>query len=928
MNRMENEMKTKGVPNSLIENVKSLNQFNDFLKSHYVDDLFYSHQGMDIPRGKFRFSRDNLDKLYKVIPIGHHLAEKPGTYIQIYFDCDIKILKGTESYFFDDGVSHLYSKPQIRDCITSIQSVFMEFGIDSEKLVCCLMEKPIYETDKHVKNGFHLAFPYLFLNKETFVNFIFPKIVNRVKQTSELELDPLNEYTTPWLMYGGTKNKTSKPYLLTKIYNVDFNEMTVDTLTNYKIFDIDENQIIIDRENVDYLLPRIFSINPHHREITEINKNKCVEPLIVVEKKNNFIKTEETTLTDDEIKENIRKIRILLPMINCDTGGKENSFYKWSSVVKNCSFYSGMDDEMFDEIDDWAQGYDCYGKDSKKENKKKFYEEGNNSFCNFGTLVNFAKTDNPAEFEKRKDSIWEKKKDSSPKADVRREIFEKLLKSSTHHSLANIYASYCDNELFFSETCQFVMFDEKTKLWSTNNKKDFLIHKISKFFVDLVDEYVCEFLSDIIEEINKNEKLTAKQKERKIQHHMKVFEKLKNDVGSSLFISQVIKQLQCIIRKDESFLKVLESHPNLFAFSDGKVLDLFKNGEIRNIEKDDFIIKTCGYPYPERNQEDIDELMVKIKTLSDNPEQIKSLLSAMSLSLYGENKNQILIELTGSGGNGKGSIVGLKNKTLGNYSGSLDADIILNMNGKFSIQQQSQIAQNEFCRSVDIVEPNDSFGESVPKLSASTIKSFTGGDPVTGKFYNCDPYKFIARFTPCLQVNDELDTTSDDDGMRRRLKIIKLPLSFVENIGQELKSHERFKELNFSENLKVDKFRNSFLHILVDMWLETNGIFFESELVKETTKEYFESQTPAKDWFLNNYELCDENRINSTQLFNHFKSDVRGVTLTAFGRQISKVCRKIKSHGTLMYFCKLKTKIVSSSSSEINFDLYIDSNES
>ena len=634
----------------------------------------------------------------------------------------------------------------------------------------------------------------------------------------------------------------------------------------------------------------------------------------------------ETTFTDDEIEENIRKIRILLPMINCDTGGKENSFYKWSSVVKNCSYFSGMDDEIFDEVDDWAQGYDCYGKDSKKENKKKFYEEGNNSFCNFGTLVNFAKTDNPAEFEKRKYSIWGKKKDSSPKDDVRREIFEKLLKSSTHHSVANIYAKYCDNELFFSETCQFVMFEEKTKLWSTNNKKDFLIHKISKFFVDLVDEYFSEFMRDIIDEINQNEKLTAKQKDRKILLRKKSIEKLKYDVGSSVFISQVIKQLQCVIRKDESFLKVLESHPNLFAFSDGKVLDLFKNGEIRNIEKDDFIIKTCGYPYPERNQEDIDELMVKIKTLSDNPEQIKSLLSAMSLSLYGENKNQILIELTGSGGNGKGSIVGLKNVTIGNYAGSLDADIILNINGKFSIQQQSQIAQNQYCRSVDIVEPNDSFGDTVPKLSASTIKSFTGGDPVTGKFYNCDPYKFIARFTPCLQVNDELDTTSDDDGMRRRLKIIKLPLSFVENIGQELKSHERFKELNFSENLKVDKFRNAFLHILVDIWLETNGVFFESEFVKETTREYFESQTPAKDWFLNNYELCDENRINSTQLFNHFKSEIRGVSITAFGRQISKVCRKIKSHGTLMYFCKLKDTIQSSSSSEIIFDSYIVSN--
>lgn len=422
----------------LIENGLSLNRFNNFIKNHYVNDCFNSHVSMYSPFGKFRFSRENLDKLFDLITDGHHLAEKPSNYIAIYFDCDIKVVKGEETIYLNDCVPHLYSKQQIRDCIISIQSVFLDFGIVSEKLVCCLMEKPIYETDKHTKNGFHLAFPNLILNRDEFVKFIFPKILKEVKENVNLELDPMNKYLTPWLMYGGTKNDTSKPYKLTKIFDVDFKEMTLSTLTNFKIFDTEENQIEIDNEKIESFLPRIFSINPGHREITEINKNKCKEPLIEIEEKNNFKNhTNETILTENEIQENIRKIRILLPMINCDNGKKDNSFCKWSNVVRNCSYFSNMDDDIFNEVDEWCQGYDSYkGKDSRKENQKKFYNDSDNTICNFGILVNFAKQDSPVEYEKQKDELY-KKKDSLLNDDYENYIWTDFINDSNQFFSSN-----------------------------------------------------------------------------------------------------------------------------------------------------------------------------------------------------------------------------------------------------------------------------------------------------------------------------------------------------------------------------------------------------------------------------------------------------------------------------------------------------------
>ena len=71
----------------------------NFIKRFYVDDMYFSHQTLFEPKGKFRFVRNNLEKFEELYlklakdPVNNILgvAEKPREHIPVYADFDIKI---------------------------------------------------------------------------------------------------------------------------------------------------------------------------------------------------------------------------------------------------------------------------------------------------------------------------------------------------------------------------------------------------------------------------------------------------------------------------------------------------------------------------------------------------------------------------------------------------------------------------------------------------------------------------------------------------------------------------------------------------------------------------------------------------------------------------------------------------------------------
>ena len=146
----------------------------------------HTHVSMRNPKGSFRLSRVNLDKLnallcrYNEESFGSGnfgLAEKgQGNFLPILVDVDLKVPKEVVSARLAQGNSTdrvLYSMVQIKELVTKYQSILRnicEQDMDDKLLACVVLEKPMYTQDvgetSYVKNGFHLHFPFLFLDRK------------------------------------------------------------------------------------------------------------------------------------------------------------------------------------------------------------------------------------------------------------------------------------------------------------------------------------------------------------------------------------------------------------------------------------------------------------------------------------------------------------------------------------------------------------------------------------------------------------------------------------------------------------------------------------------------------------------------------------------------------------------------------------------
>jgi phage/plasmid-associated DNA primase len=589
----------------------------------------------------------------------------------------------------------------------------------------------------------------------------------------------------------------------------------------------------------------------------------------------------------------------LLPIINSDCDGP-----KWREVAQSIFNLTEGSDKGLEQFIEW----------SKKDGYIEFNENDcisrwnslrtNDDWKAIDYLKGKAKFDNPEQYfelTKKKD-FYQSEPELIFIDDDIIECGEKIVNNFTHNNLAKIYAEYSKGEIFFTTGYGWIIFDKNTRTWSYNNDKVSLIYPISSFFCNIMKEYSSYFFN------KNNDMKLSKQEEEQFLKKIKGMTKMKRDVGNSSFISGVIAQIQSILTKPNDFIDNFDNKPNLFAFSDGKCIDLLNGGKVREIVKEDFIITTTGYAYPERNQVFITKMNHIINSLSDDPEQIKSIKSLLSLGVWGENQNEVFAQLTGSGGNGKGLLdTGMK-KVYGKYYQSINSNQLTDYE-KDNQRANSELASCRFARVVMATEPEDSKNGKSTTLKVPTLKKWTGRDIITTRFLHKDTFSYTAKFTLMMQLNDLLDLSTNDEAIKRRMKVVELPFKFIKNEGQPLGENEKYRDESLKSLISTDEYRNALFFILLDTWLENNGNFFESEKVKSFTNEFFENQNPVKLWFNQHYEFDRDGKISSTELFNTFKIDDYNSTLsmTAFGRLLKECCKCHKSNGKIVYHCKRKS---------------------
>jgi hypothetical protein len=237
----------------------------NILKESYAEDDYFTHTSMIKPRGKFYITRKNIEPLFNNYELNKYgITEKPDTYSMLRFDFDIK---RTEY----NNENRFYSTNDLKVIIDAInQGLQSIINIDNSKLVCCLLEKDIYLKSAEKKiysGGFHLQYPWIFMNQGDILGLI-EKIKKGVYEMTNIEFDS-GVYRNPWLMYGSKKDEHLKPYILTKIFDVGFNEMTqTEAFSDYPIFNFEtEDRIELNASNIPQMLPRILSIRQNKRSL-------------------------------------------------------------------------------------------------------------------------------------------------------------------------------------------------------------------------------------------------------------------------------------------------------------------------------------------------------------------------------------------------------------------------------------------------------------------------------------------------------------------------------------------------------------------------------------------------------------------------------------------------------------------------------------
>lgn len=590
---------------------------------------------------------------------------------------------------------------------------------------------------------------------------------------------------------------------------------------------------------------------------------------------------------DCEFENDFVELKSLLSRISRNTEYKD-----WSLVGQVIFNITKGDDDGLEMFIDWsrtAHNFDeggCY-------NLWKTYKINEN--YGIGVLVNMTDKEEVIEI-KRLLPIKEKK--------IKDEVKE-IVEISTHWTdtiiydisdmyCAEIFAKYCEGEVFYTKGYGWIIFDKKTKFWSLNNTKNALIYPISKFF----SENMKKAHSKFVEKYDPKNETDNKT--------LKLIMKTRKTVESSKFSKNILDHLENLLTKENDIIDNFDNKPNLIAFKNGFVIDLHNEGKSRPITKEDLLISHTGYNIPMRN-EYYNKIYDIIRSMVETDDDMNSLCSLLSTFIYGDNANEMFFVLTGSGGNGKGVLDKMLQLALGAYYKTIDIKQLTNYEKDGGTRPNSELYNCRLARCVMTSEPET--GSNSNKLITSTIKKWTGKDAITCRDLNKSSITFIPKFTLAINVNEIPLLSTKDGGIERRMKCYELPYKFVINEGQDLGEKEKYRDEDLKTLISTDNYKDQIILVLIDAWIKNMGKFYECKKVKEFTSNYMNEQNPIREWFNENYDINEDGKIPSNELYNEFKNYGSDISMTSFGRYLKELCQGIRSKTGIRYKCSKKSII-------------------
>lgn len=852
----------------------------------------HTHVSMRNPKGIFRFDRKDVDELNRLLceynknnfgDGSFGLAESPtGEYMPILVDVDLKVPKenvSEEDLAREERV--LYTLDKVKELTNSYQTILRDIceqDLDENLLSCVVLEKKAYIQnvggESYVKNGFHLHFPFLFLDKKYVRVHLIPRVMRWVDERGLFDDIGVSDATSiidpavvdnKWLMYGCKKEGAGMaPYNATCVIDSEGKVMTVaQALKDCEIFfDADEEPVEISEENVDYHLPRILSVRLAHRKITEI-RNDLTPPSILKENMPSL----ESVSSRQEMQSNPTKdLEMAAQVIKFIAQHRADCYIDWMKIGWILCNISGRCREAFEIWDEFSRRSNKYDatlmedKWNQMEIRKK---------PGLASLIWFAKADSPEEFKK-----WQSSKMDS-------KIMECVQTGGTHNDLARMMHSMFRTVFACSSVSNKRWYQFIDHAWEEIEEGTFLRAKLSDPYDGLVGVFQ--------KSIDKHRAVLAAESDEAAKemhnYRIKAMNKIILNLKHSGYKNNVMRECTEVFY-DKKFAEKLNLDRMLVAFDNG-VYDLANNTFRDGLPEDYISIKMpVKYRTFHRTDEKVKQVEMFLEQVFPDPSVRKYFLDVYSEIFEGGNSRKIVLVWTGNGDNGKSITQKLFEMMLGKLAIKFSTTLL---SGK---KQQTGSATPELARAKPPVrlavmdEPNHD-----EKLNCGLMKQLSGGDSFSARdlFEKGSQMKDHAPyFTLTILCNGLPSLRHPDKATWNRIKVIPFESNFVdsdktcpETYEEQLKQRIFPKDPNFTD--KIPGMLPALAWYLLQHragWPDENGNRTEflgpmggPEKVQQATREYARRNDLVRQFLDSEYEQCEDmsKKIMQEALWNHFK---------------------------------------------------------
>lgn len=320
--------------------------------------------------------------------------------------------------------------------------------------------------------------------------------------------------------------------------------------------------------------------------------------------------------------------------------------------------------------------------------------------------------------------------------------------------------------------------------------------------------------------------------------------------------------------------------PYLFAFENG-IRDL-RTGTFSKAQPEDMIFITTGYDYKptDGGQMAFDYL----KTKFPDPDELRCVINAYSMSLLGENQNEYFYSLTGeSGSNGKTSDMELLNSVTGNYGYRFPTNIITapRENAESGNPAMAKFKGKRFAY---CSEPDAS-----RKININNLKELTGDTISCRGLYSNDQEEFRSGTSIYVCSQSNLDLERVDGGIKRRIITIPYDITFVDN---PTKPNER-KRIDFTKEQK-ELLKFSMLDLLtsnlMDLYNNNNNFKFDiPPRFSNYKNEYLDDIDELTNFIRQHFEYIQGQKLKSSQVSNIIKSSFKKTQLQEIKNKMKNI---------------------------------------